>query len=299
MAQQVLQELQTQVNTDLIKSYETLKTQFHLSDSKLCEAVEYALLNGGKRIRPLLHRIVSQMLGAAVEDAKVCELALECIHAYSLIHDDLPSMDNDELRRGLPTVHIAFDEATAILAGDALQSLAFEWIAEAKLSSKADVKRAQLVSTLARSAGLRGMCLGQSLDLDGTNKKIDIDALIRLHAHKTGALLKASVLMAINISDQLPPSTTDVLAEYADAIGIAFQIQDDILDVTATTGILGKPQGSDEFLNKSTFVTHYGLEGAKLELEKKRDQAMNCLHQLNFDTEELEAFTDFMVSRKY
>lgn len=299
MGQTTLVELQKQVNNDVIDSYKRLKTQFELGDNKLIEAIEYALLGGGKRVRPLLHRIVSRLLGADENDAKVCELSLECIHAYSLIHDDLPSMDNDELRRGLPTVHIAFDEATAILAGDALQTLAFEWLSEATLTDTVALTRNHLVSTLAKSTGVRGMCMGQALDLAATDNTIDVDTLIRLHTHKTGALLKASVQMAIEISPEIHATSKQVLMTYADAIGMAFQIQDDILDVTADTGTLGKPQGSDAFSNKSTFVTHYGLEGAQTELRKKQDVALSCLNQLNGDTEELASFTDLMVSRKY
>ena len=299
MVQEALSDLQKQVSSDVVNSYKTLKAQFTLSNCKLIDAMEYALLNGGKRVRPLLHRITSRMLGADINDARVCELSLECIHAYSLIHDDLPSMDDDELRRGLPTVHIAYDEATAILAGDALQTLAFEWLSEATLSDYAAHKRHKLVATLAKSAGARGMCLGQALDLAGTDRSIDVDSLIRLHAHKTGALLKASVQLALDISPEIDASSEQVLVAYADAIGLAFQIQDDILDVTADTGTLGKPQGSDACLNKSTFVTHYGLQGAQSELKKKQDFAMDCLHKLDFDTGELTAFTELMVSRTY
>lgn len=299
MVQEALSALQKHVSADVINSYNTLKAQFRLSNCTLVDAIEYALLNGGKRVRPLLHRITSRMLGADERDACVCELSLECIHAYSLIHDDLPSMDDDDLRRGLPTVHIAYDEATAILAGDALQTLAFEWLTEAKLSDYADNKRHKLVSTLAKSAGARGMCLGQALDLAATDKSIDVDSLVRLHEHKTGALLKASVQLALDISPAIDLSSEQTLIAYSDAIGLAFQIQDDILDVTADTGTLGKPQGSDACLNKSTFVTHYGLQGAQLELKKKQDFAMDCLSKLDFDTGELAAFTELMVSRKY
>ena len=292
-------DIQYQVTQDLLSSYQDLKPRLTIGDNKLTQAIEYSLLNGGKRLRPLLHRLVARMVNASIEDAKVCELALECIHAYSLVHDDLPCMDDDELRRGKPTTHIAFDEATAVLAGDALQTLAFEALTELPLSTMAERNRTLLIKVLARASGARGMCLGQSMDLDATDKHIKADELIELHQLKTGALLKASVDMAILLNDKFSDADKQHMRIFAESIGLAFQIQDDILDVTSDTTTLGKPQGSDASQNKSTFVAFYGLEGAMLELQKKQQQAMQCLAELEYNTTELAAFTDLVVTRSY
>ncbi|MGQ8365053.1 farnesyl diphosphate synthase [Glaciecola sp. 1036] len=296
---QQLTRLQQQINAELSETFEHVKASLNLQESRLLSAMEYALLNGGKRMRPLLLSLVGQVFEANQQDIKVASLALECIHAYSLIHDDLPSMDNDDLRRGKPTCHIQFDEATAILAGDALQTLAFECLSSFTMEAS-ETKRLQLVAILAKASGLRGMCLGQSLDLLATNTAIDLASLQQLHQLKTGALLKASVQMGACLGTKpYSPKTENLLVQFADNIGLAFQIQDDILDVISDTETLGKPQGSDQQSNKSTFVTHFGLEGAKNELQKKYHLAIQSLEQLEYNTQDLQAFTQYMVTRTY
>ncbi|MFC3122086.1 polyprenyl synthetase family protein [Agaribacter flavus] len=289
--------LQDETNAALKRSFESLASNLQYTDSYLLQAVSYSLLNGGKRMRPLLLRLTGKMLSADTQDLNVAALALECIHAYSLVHDDLPAMDDDALRRGKPTCHIQFNEATAILAGDALQSMAFECLSSMPMSEYGESKRAKLVAILSRAAGIRGMCQGQSLDLLATDKAISLEQLSELHRLKTGALIESAVSMASCLSPQASEETDEHLRKYARAIGLAFQIQDDILDVTSDTLTLGKPQGSDVENNKSTFVTHLGLQGAKEALKTQYQEALQALTQLPYNTEDLRCFTDYMVAR--
>ncbi|MBT1452292.1 polyprenyl synthetase family protein [Glaciecola sp. XM2] len=297
--QESLQFLQTQSKTELIETFRDYVRINDLPESKLLDAMHYALLNGGKRMRPLLANIVGTMLNAQNQDINAVSLAIECIHAYSLVHDDLPAMDDDALRRGEPTCHIKFDEATAILAGDALQTSAFEVLATLPMSDFASGKRVEMVRELSQASGAKGMCLGQSLDLIATNETIDFDALTTLHQLKTGALLACAVRMGAMIS----PITTEedllTLSTFAAHIGIAFQIQDDILDVTTDTATLGKQQGSDEANNKSTFVTQLGLDGARKALNEHHHQAKQALTSLPYDTHLLEMFSDYMITRTF
>ena len=202
---------------------------------RLKASMLYALTNGGKRMRPLLVHLVGNMLDIPDNDQRAISMAIECIHAYSLVHDDLPAMDDDDLRRGNPTCHIAFDEATAILAGDALQTQAFSIVAEHPMSTFANHRRAQLVAVLARAAGYSGMCGGQAIDLAATGKQITLAELQHLHQLKTGALLTACVEMVCLVTEQLDSNHQQLLCRFANRIGLAFQVQDDILDVTATT----------------------------------------------------------------
>jgi geranylgeranyl diphosphate synthase type II len=228
----------------------------------LVDAMRYASLSGGKRIRPLLVCATCTGLGGALEDALAPACAVEFIHAYSLLHDDLPAMDDDDLRHGLPSGHIKFGEATAILAGDALQALAFETLANAP-GSRNDV-RLTAVQVLAEASGWRGMVGGQSYDLASENKTLSLTELQSLHAAKTGALIKASVQIgALFGNSNLDAETYVLLTEFATRIGLAFQVVDDILDVTQTTETLGKPAGSDEKANKSTYPALLGLAQAK------------------------------------
>ncbi|MFT4655528.1 MAG: farnesyl diphosphate synthase [Patiriisocius sp.] len=286
--------------TQLMTDYFTLFVkQQAIVDESLRMAIEYALLSGGKRMRPLLVNLVGEMLGINKQDLIPVGLAVECIHAYSLVHDDLPAMDDDELRRGNPTCHVKFGEATAILAGDALQSMAFQILASAKLSPHATLKQHTLIQVLSYAAGPAGMVGGQSIDLSATNTSISLAQLTQLHALKTGALLKVCVLLPCLLSIDITKEEEATLLSFAEHIGLAFQIQDDILDVTADTQTLGKPQGSDQAANKSTFVSLLGLKKAKQELNKQHDLAIQALHSLAYNTEKLEAFTDFMVTRTF
>jgi len=261
--------------------------------------MRHALLAGGKRMRPLLVQLVGNTLDVPKQDQMAISMAIECVHAYSLVHDDLPAMDDDDLRRGMPTCHIAFDEATAILAGDALQALAFSVLADAPLSSFAQTKRGELLSVLAKSAGYRGMCGGQAIDLASTGKEISLDALKQLHKLKTGALLNACVEMVAIVSEGLHAETKTHLMAYAEDIGLAFQVQDDILDVEGNSEKLGKPAGSDQALGKNTFPAKLGMAGAKQELEMLHDNALQALARLPYNTDSLIAFSELLVKRDH
>lgn len=265
----------------------------------LKQAMLYSLTNGGKRMRPLLVHLVGNMLDIADKDQRAISMAIECIHAYSLVHDDLPAMDDDDLRRGYPTCHIAFDEATAILAGDALQTQAFSVLADHPMSPFADRQRARLVSVLARAAGYSGMCGGQAIDLAATGQPISLSELQYLHQLKTGALLSACVEMVCLVTEHLDDASQQLLCRFANRVGLAFQVQDDILDVTASTETLGKPKGSDLVQGKNTFPSLLGLEGAYTELEKLHKEALQALDGLPYNTDHLVAFTDLMVSRSH
>jgi farnesyl diphosphate synthase len=266
---------------------------------RLKDAMRHALLAGGKRMRPLLVQVVGNTLDVPKKDQMAISMAIECVHAYSLVHDDLPAMDDDDLRRGIPTCHIAFDEATAILAGDALQALAFTVLADAPLSTYAETKRSQLLSVLAKSAGYIGMCGGQAIDLASTGKTISLEELKQLHRLKTGALLKACIEMVAIVSEGLLPQTKIDLMAYAADIGLAFQVQDDILDVEGSSEKLGKPAGSDEALGKNTFPAKLGITGAKQELEMLHDNALQALARLPYNTDSLIAFSELLVKRDH
>ncbi|MFQ3206742.1 MAG: farnesyl diphosphate synthase [Glaciecola sp.] len=266
---------------------------------ELIGAMKYSVFGGGKRIRPLLLSIVGGMLGADEDDLDVASMSVECIHAYSLIHDDLPAMDNDALRRGKPTSHIQYGEATAILAGDALQTLAFEIMLNHPLSEQSDLKRIDMVKVIANASGVNGMCAGQSIDLIATGNEISLEQLTQLHQLKTGALLSACVSIATILAPQISDEHTQLLQKYASNIGLAFQVQDDILDVVSDSETLGKPQGSDTALDKNTFVSHLGLEGSQKFLQKLHNEALQAIKHLPYNTEQLQAFTDYLVSRRY
>ena len=263
----------------------------------LKSAMEYALTAGGKRMRPLLVNLIGNALDVPQQDQQTISMAIECIHAYSLAHDDLPAMDDDDLRRGQPTCHIKFDEATAILAGDALQTLAFSILVDAPLSEYADKHRAQLVSILARASGYQGMCGGQAIDLAATGNHISPQTLTTLHSLKTGALLKACAEMITLVCDSLTKQHRQAWIDYAGYIGLAFQIQDDILDVEGDAQVIGKPQGSDMAQGKSTFPALLGMGEAKSVLTDLHDSALQALASLPYNTDSLSAFTELMVKR--
>ncbi len=290
---QDLQEIQTRINQFL----QTQLTQIDTFPSPLIEAMKYGVLLGGKRIRPFLVYATGRMLGVSLNQLDYAAAAIEAVHAYSLIHDDLPAMDNDVLRRGQPTCHIAFDEATAILAGDALQSFAFEMLANAAyLSSE---QKLRLVKALSHGAGVQGMCLGQSLDLISENKQISLPTLEQIHRNKTGALLSTAVVMGFHCSryfadDQLE----ERLARYAAAIGLAFQVQDDILDIEGESAITGKTVGSDIAADKCTYPKLLGLDGAKKKAQELYQSALAELERVPFNTAPLKALAEFVVNRK-
>lgn len=265
--------------------------------SPLVEAMRYALLLGGKRIRPFLVYATGRMLGADLEQLDYAAAGLEAIHAYSLVHDDLPAMDNDTLRRGQPTCHIAFDHATAILAGDSLQALAFEILTKAPLLS-ADQKLS-LVKVLSQASGYQGMCLGQSLDLISEHKQISLSELEFIHRNKTGALLSAALQMGLICSPHFQnQNLANILQRYSAAIGLAFQVQDDILDIEGESAVLGKTAGSDLVADKSTYPKLLGLAGAKQKAQELYQAALTELKDLPFDTAPLQAVAEFVVNRK-
>jgi len=240
-------------------------------------AMRYASLGGGKRMRPLLVYAAGTALGADEGLLDRPAAAVELVHAYSLVHDDLPAMDDDELRRGKPTVHVAYDEATAILAGDALQTLAFSALAEADAPV---ALRIDWVRTLARASGVAGMCGGQALDIDATGRQQDLAQLQRMHSLKTGALIRAAVRMGA-LAGGADPATLQALDDYAAALGLAFQVRDDILDIEASSEQLGKTAGKDQAQAKSTYPALLGLDGARRKLDElaaAMEQALAAVH---------------------
>jgi farnesyl diphosphate synthase len=283
------------VNSTLIRTIKALPGH----SERLKHAMEYALLIGGKRTRPFLVYATGDMLSVQQKDLDGPAAAIEAIHAYSLIHDDLPAMDNDNLRRGHPTCHIQFDEATAILAGDALQTLAFEMLCDYPLSSELTNKRIELVKIVSHAAGYNGMCGGQAMDLAATNQHISQQRLEDLHSKKTGALLSACVEMVIALATDISPTSQQYLMNFAKIIGLAFQVQDDILDVISDSAVLGKPQGSDQAHNKSTYPAMLGLEQAQTYLDDLHQQALQALHALPYNTHMLVSFTNFVIHRTY
>jgi farnesyl diphosphate synthase/geranylgeranyl diphosphate synthase type II len=261
---------------------------------RLEAAMRHGLLVGGKRLRPLLVYLAGRALGAEDEALDAPAAAIELIHAYSLIHDDLPAMDDDDLRRGQPTVHIAYDQATAILAGDALQTLAFE-----VLANTPHPRLGSLVRTLATASGRDGMVAGQALDLDAVGGHPDVDALARMHAHKTGALIEAAVRLGGLIAVTETDPRLAALARYARAIGLAFQIHDDVLDVTGDTVTLGKTSGADAAREKPTYPSLLGLEGAQRKAQTLIDEAIAALAPLGENAAPLADLAHYMIERDH
>ena len=286
---------QARIDQFLIKKLDALP----VNDEKLLAAMRYGLLLGGKRMRPYLAYITGEALGASLEDIDGIAAALECIHAYSLLHDDLPAMDDDDLRRGKPTCHKAFDEATAILAGDSLQTLAFDILSHHVFSDAIKPKQVSLLQQLVKASGYQGMCGGQALDLSATDKKISLPELEQLHALKTGALLQASVLMAAECSEKVSTTEKPFLAQFAQYVGLAYQVRDDIIDITSTEEELGKPAGSDLAANKSTYPSLLGLEGAQQKADDLFQQALQALSALPYNTMNLAQFATFIVKRTH
>jgi farnesyl diphosphate synthase len=265
--------------------------------AELHRAMRYALLNGGKRVRPLLVYAAGQALSATDSALDAAACAVECIHAYSLVHDDLPAMDDDDLRRGKPTCHKVFGEAEAILAGDALQTLAFHVLAHADMEPLADSRRLQMIELLARASGSRGMVGGQSIDLAATGRQLDIAELEDMHIHKTGALIRAAVLLGALCSEQPEDSSYQALDHYGRYIGLAFQVQDDILDVTGSTREIGKQAGADRALNKPTYPALLGLNGARQRAAELHQAALDSLRALDHRADPLRWLSDYIVHR--
>ncbi|MCI2244214.1 polyprenyl synthetase family protein [Xanthomonas sp. PPL568] len=267
-----------------------------LAPQRLHAAMRHATLGGGKRMRPLLVYASGALFGADVARLDAPALAVELIHAYSLVHDDLPAMDDDALRRGQPTVHIAFDEATAILAGDALQSLAFALLANAE--DAAPTLRVQWLQTLAEAAGAAGMCGGQALDIDATGRVQALTDLQRMHALKTGALIRASVRLGA-LGGGADAAALAQLDSFAAALGLAFQVRDDILDVEASSEQLGKTAGKDAAQAKSTYPALLGMDGAKAKLAELAQAMQDSLRGYGGSAEALAALARLAVDRAH
>lgn len=263
---------------------------------RLREAIRYACLQGGKRVRPTLVYAAARAMGASEDAADIPACAVELIHCYSLVHDDLPAMDDDDLRRGQPTVHIAFDEATAILAGDALQAMAFRLLSEAD-THIAPAARLRMLQILSSAGGYEGMVAGQSIDFDAMGKTLDLTQLQTMHSLKTGALIRASVLLGALCGEDPDAIALEHLRHYAECIGLAFQVQDDILDVISDTATLGKTQGADQALNKPTYVSLLGLDGARDKAAGLCDEAVSALSGFGPQADGLRRIARFIVAR--
>ncbi|WP_394349159.1 (2E,6E)-farnesyl diphosphate synthase [Candidatus Enterovibrio escicola] len=267
-------------------------------DQPLIQAMKHGLLLGGKRVRPYLTYVTGKLFSLTDNTLDTPAAAVECIHAYSLIHDDLPSMDNDDLRRGQLTCHIMFDEANAILAGDALQTLAFTILANGDLSVEGDAYRIHMVRELAEASGAAGMCLGQALDLAAEGEKIDLPELEVIHRNKTGALIRCAIRLGAFSAGEKGVVCLPQLDKFSEAIGLAFQVQDDILDVTSDTFTLGKPQGSDVTAAKNTYPALLGLDGARKKAEYLYQEALHALYAIPYDTQQLGFFAQYIIDRK-
>ena len=279
------------------RALERLLDATQTTPQRLHEAMRYAAQGGGKRIRPLLVYAAGQLgdtkNSVNAESLDVAAVAIECIHAYSLVHDDLPCMDDDDLRRGRPTVHKAYDEATALLVGDALQTRAFEILANANCDAQV---RIQMISVLAAAAGSRGMAGGQAIDLDSVGKKLDLSGLKQMHAMKTGALLSCAVELG-GIAAQLNPAQMAHLDAYSKSLGLAFQIVDDVLDATSDSQTLGKTAGKDAANDKPTYVTLMGLDYAQKQAKELQETAIASLDSFGAQAQALKDLALLVVNR--
>ncbi len=262
---------------------------------RLHEAMRYAVFNGGKRVRPLLVYATGECLGVAPEQLDAPAVAIELIHAFSLVHDDLPAMDDDDLRRGKPTVHVQFDEATAILAADALQPLAFSVLAG--VSGTSDNTRTALVRLVAEAAGSIGMTGGQSIDLWAEGQTLSVAEIEHMYSLKTGALIHAAIMSACLLRDDLDREHVVALDDFGRLVGVAFQIKDDILDVEGETHVIGKPSGSDEKLGKATYPSLFGIEASRVRCDELLAQALAGLECFGAGAMSLEWLARYIVVR--
>ena len=265
---------------------------------RLHAGMRYAVLDGGKRVRPLLAYAAGELAAAGEQRVDRVAAAVEMIHAYSLVHDDMPPMDNDVLRRGKPTVHVEFDEATALLVGDGLQSLAFQAMADAPITDDPQ-RQVGMIDMLARACGSRGMAGGQAIDLAATGKAMSVPELEFMHIHKTGALIRASVALGARCGSALTDAQLGSLDHFSKFIGLAFQVVDDVLDADSSTATLGKTAGKDAHNNKPTYVSALGLERARALAAELRDDAIAALTSLPRGGGRLRELADFIVLRKF
>ncbi|WP_241087430.1 (2E,6E)-farnesyl diphosphate synthase [Candidatus Vondammii sp. HM_W22] len=271
----------------------------NIQPTTLHEAMRYSTLNGGKRVRPVLVYAAGQALNVPPETLDGPACAVELMHAYSLVHDDLPAMDNDDLRRGKPTCHKAYGEATAILTGDALQTLAFKVLCLASTLDCTAETRLEMIETLVLASGSRGMAGGQAMDLDAVGRQIDLTQLENMHIHKTGALIRASVKLAMLAAPTADKNQIRNLDHYAKCIGLAFQVQDDILDIEGNTEALGKTQGKDQAQDKSTYPSLMGLEAAREMAQHLHHEALRSLDSLDVQADPLRWLADYIVRRSH
>ncbi|HWS02688.1 MAG TPA: farnesyl diphosphate synthase [Gammaproteobacteria bacterium] len=289
-----LAECRTRIEAALERHLPSAETH----PSRLHQSMRYTVLGGGKRVRPLLAYAAGAAVGAPPGRLDSAACAVEFIHAYSLVHDDLPAMDDDDLRRGRPTCHRAFDEATAILAGDALQTLAFHVLAHAPELDVPARLRLRMIETLALASGSRGMVGGQAIDLAAVGQTLDIAQLEDMHIHKTGALIRASVLLGALCADTQDEARLKHLDHYAKYIGLAFQIQDDILDVVGDTATLGKTAGADTARDKPTYPALLGLSGARERAAELLAAAQESLAGFGAEADPLRGLADYIVQRQ-
>lgn len=266
---------------------------------RLHQAMRYSALDGGKRMRPLLVYATGSVLGIPEEQLDAAACAVELIHVYSLIHDDLPAMDDDALRRGKATSHIAFDEATAILAGDALQALAFELLAHDPSLQVTAQQRLQMLTILTKASGSQGMVGGQAIDLQSVGTELTLPELENMHIHKTGALIRASVNLAATAKADIDPIVAKKLDHYAKCIGLSFQVKDDILDEESDTATLGKTQGKDLLQNKPTYPALLGLAGAKQKAQELHEQALLSLSGFGDEAQLLRDLSLYIIQRDH
>lgn len=288
-----LQYYRSRVDRALIKYLPAQDT----SNTPLEAAMRYATLNGGKRVRPMLLYATGAALDASDATLDIPACAIELMHAYSLVHDDLPAMDNDDLRRGKPTCHIQFNEAMAILAGDALQALAFTTLAGSLREHLPAEKILDMIDELGSASGVDGMAAGQAIDLQSVGETLDLDSLQAMHRRKTGALIAASVTMGAMCAESVDETLLDRLRTFGNAVGLSFQIVDDILDVVGDTAVIGKTSGADIALNKPTFPSILGLDGARQHARDQHDRALDSLDGLGPNFDELRELARYIVRR--
>jgi len=277
---------------------ENLLPEATVAPARLHEAMRYAVLGGGKRIRPLLVHAAGGLVGAAPERLDKVACAVELIHAYSLVHDDLPCMDNDVLRRGKPTVHVEYEDATALLVGDSLQALAFQSLSEHPLNDDPSEQLA-MIAQLARASGSRGMAVGQAIDLAAVGKQLSREELEYMHIHKTGALIRASVLLGAACGTRLDSDRLERLDHYGKLVGLLFQVVDDILDTQSDTATLGKTAGKDADNNKPTYVTLLGMTEARALAESLLADAREALTPFGPQATKLDELATFIVHRRF
>ncbi|MCU7810104.1 MAG: (2E,6E)-farnesyl diphosphate synthase [Candidatus Thiodiazotropha sp. (ex Notomyrtea botanica)] len=294
---QALSEFMQQCRERVESSLEHVLPSSSMLPTRLHEAMRYSALSGGKRIRPTLVYAAGQAVDVSPERLDSPAVAVELIHAYSLVHDDLPAMDDDDLRRNQPTCHKAYDEATAILVGDALQAQAFQALCCGNSMQTDAETRIKMLETLTRASGSRGMAGGQAIDLESVGKELNLAELEILHIHKTGALIRAAVHLATLLNPQIEKEKIQALDRYAKCVGLAFQIRDDILDVEGDTEILGKTQGKDSAQDKPTYPALLGLSGAREKAEELLSEALRCLGHFGDEADPLRWIAKYIIGR--